>query len=790
MQVSHTEDHATHAVISANVAREVTMSADAALMHMLSSLIYKNPMLAMVRETICNAWDAHIDAGITDRPILVTLLEGKLKIRDYGKGIHDDSIAQIYGVYGGSTKRNDSMSTGGFGIGCKSPWSYVDHFQVTSNHQGMRWIYTMSKASPETNGKPNITPIVSMPTTESGLEVCISIKPEDRGRIEKYVNQIALLGGHLTLFKSTVGEPVLLKTHKYSSAKDPFIIHMSEYHTDHKTIFIKYGSVVYPVPNENDYAIEHRLAIDILERLKDRHDYYSSCPNLILIAPPDSLSLTPSREELSLQGKTVSTVKNLLTEFVKKYKGVQATQRRNYFINKLIKATTIDCYASIDFDEGEWAKGPEYILSRKDFIERLVQCQSRINSGEKENMTYRLLKESRKKNQLARSLIQKKKDTPAREWYYRKVYAPMVRILEKHDLPTSGLHLLAGSYMCYEDPNRNGLVPLEKAHPINYQRSLHILNNVVILAHNQNKIVENAMEILGDAGIKTAIGAIVYVVPRKKEIVDKARSVLEKSGKVFVDLTLAQVIKPKVKEESEKPTLAVVAKPTKPDGYPCISQISRNWEFSPVRIKEPKAVIVLPRNKSYSEVLLHELNASLPFSGVVDLLKGKVTIVTTRLQAEKLKEKFPNMIPVKRLLLQEVINRYPGTKRMNDMSFSLMSDSLYSLIAKSKKLKEFLELPKPATEEESNYWYLLNRIKTSYLGSDHVTATLKDYIEGLNTRCWEADVIDKELNSTPLLRDFLNSLNRLRGSLTPSQDEAVLQIFNLVYKEFRSESEQ
>ena len=120
MQVSHSEDHATHAVISANVAREVTMSADAALMHMLSSLIYKNPMLAMVREVMCNAWDAHIDAGITDRPILVTLFEGKLIIRDYGFGIHDDMIAPIYGVYGGSTKRGDSASTGGFGIGCKS----------------------------------------------------------------------------------------------------------------------------------------------------------------------------------------------------------------------------------------------------------------------------------------------------------------------------------------------------------------------------------------------------------------------------------------------------------------------------------------------------------------------------------------------------------------------------------------------------------------------------------------------------------------------------------------------
>ena len=297
MQVSHTEDHATHAVISANVAREVNMSADAALMHMLSSLIYKNPMLAMVREVMCNAWDAHIDAGVTDRPILVTLSEGKLIIRDYGFGIHDDMIAPIYGVYGGSTKRGDSMSTGGFGIGCKSPWSYVDYFQVTSYHKGTRWIYTMSKASPETGGKPNITPIVSMPTTETGLEVEISIKSQDVGRIRGYIQTVAKNSGQLTLFKDGHNEPEVLPTHPYSKTTDPFLVYMDEELNSPHKILIKYGTVVYPVTEEPDYLAEYKNCSQILDRLENRNNYSAHSDyvtsdrfhaRLILIAPPNS----------------------------------------------------------------------------------------------------------------------------------------------------------------------------------------------------------------------------------------------------------------------------------------------------------------------------------------------------------------------------------------------------------------------------------------------------------------------------------------------------------------------
>jgi len=39
-------------------------------------------------------------------------------------------MGPLYGTYGGSDKKNNGTETGGFGLGCKSPFAYGDHFEV------------------------------------------------------------------------------------------------------------------------------------------------------------------------------------------------------------------------------------------------------------------------------------------------------------------------------------------------------------------------------------------------------------------------------------------------------------------------------------------------------------------------------------------------------------------------------------------------------------------------------------------------------------------------------------
>ena len=69
--------------------------------------LYSDPELAVIREYSTNAFDAHIEAGVT-RPIEITTpthLCPFFKVRDYGFGLDVEDIREIYSQYGASTKR-------------------------------------------------------------------------------------------------------------------------------------------------------------------------------------------------------------------------------------------------------------------------------------------------------------------------------------------------------------------------------------------------------------------------------------------------------------------------------------------------------------------------------------------------------------------------------------------------------------------------------------------------------------------------------------------------------------
>lgn len=301
MRVNHSEDHITHAVIGGQKTIDMGIANSAEFFQILSQSLYSNQPLAVVREVMCNAWDAHIDAGITDRPIEVSVGDAFV-VRDFGKGIPHDMIGPIYGVYGASTKVHDANSTGGFGLGCKSPFAYTDHFQVISCHDGIKTVYSMSKASMDGEGKPGIIPVVSMPTDETGITVTVPLD-KDRGKFIQYVKQVAYNGEILVKFGDEI-LPVL----PMSKSEVPFVLTGYSYGED--AVRLRYGNVVYPIPNHEAYQIELSRLLSRIEKIR-RH--------IVLMAPPNTISVTPSRESLSMQDRTIETVKTLLQQAIKAY---------------------------------------------------------------------------------------------------------------------------------------------------------------------------------------------------------------------------------------------------------------------------------------------------------------------------------------------------------------------------------------------------------------------------------------------------------------------------------------
>lgn len=151
MQVTHTSDRITHAVIGGEEKIQMKVNADAAFFHMLSDTLYSDKPMAVVREVLCNAWDAHIEAENTHTPIKVYFSEdNEFVVEDFGKGIPKDKMGDIYGTLGGSTKQKNSEVTGGFGLGCKSPspWLIPSRWSLPTKAFGP----STASASPLLNG--------------------------------------------------------------------------------------------------------------------------------------------------------------------------------------------------------------------------------------------------------------------------------------------------------------------------------------------------------------------------------------------------------------------------------------------------------------------------------------------------------------------------------------------------------------------------------------------------------------------------------------------------------------
>lgn len=146
----------------------------------LSDKLYGNKPLAVCREYMTNAVDAHVDAGKKMTPIRVTLPTQEapeLKIRDFGKGLSHDQVTNIYIKYGKSSKRESDNQIGAFGIGAKSAFAYSDAFTIVSVHGGKKNIYSVQLDSRK---RGILIPLSSDNSTEpSGVEITVAIAPRD-----------------------------------------------------------------------------------------------------------------------------------------------------------------------------------------------------------------------------------------------------------------------------------------------------------------------------------------------------------------------------------------------------------------------------------------------------------------------------------------------------------------------------------------------------------------------------------------------------------------------------------
>lgn len=550
MQVTTQNEFITHAVIGGGEAIEFGISNSAEFFNILSSTLYKDQILAVVREVLCNAWDAHIEAGITHTPVQITLTDDQFIIRDFGTGIHHDDMGMIYGTYGNSTKKNDGTQTGGFGLGCKSPFAYTDHFEVTSSHDGVRTIYNLSKSSAAAMGKPGIIPIATFPTTETGLQVAIRIhNSTDRRKFLTLIRRIARNGDmHMALNGEAIdrlGFDVSVSNYLITSQED--------INDDATRIMIRYGNVVYPVDSVPEMRVEYQRIVDHLHKLRGIQNGY----HILFQAPPHSIAVTPSRESLSMQEHTVKTLKSLFTGFIA-------------MLDNPINGLTYHCEViaeSIVKLSVQEARVPD-LLSCELKLPRPVAATGILNSicdlrtmadrymtanypadldFRKKDVTWRLqgmvdakLLDRGLVQTYLRALVATTHIDQYTDWLQRRIIAPLLVKMSKTGINPAKLYAYD-----INDRNvqpvykRNGKPPLVQAqsiYPASIFHALPYLRNIVVLSTSMYEIKDRASKREEFRKMGTHNGFLFYHVGMKKIEREQALAFFQQSGMLVIDL--------------------------------------------------------------------------------------------------------------------------------------------------------------------------------------------------------------------------------------------------------------
>jgi len=168
----------------------------AIILHLLRSKMYSNPIRTIVQEIGSNARDANREVGNGDKPIYIKLPnknDPELWIQDIGPGISPERMSGVYLQYGNSTKRETDDETGCFGLGAKSPFSYVSSFgveTVTSNDDGTRTL----RVYVATIDEKQIGKVLKVNEVETkdpcGTTVKIPIKPQDFAEFRRWTNYV------------------------------------------------------------------------------------------------------------------------------------------------------------------------------------------------------------------------------------------------------------------------------------------------------------------------------------------------------------------------------------------------------------------------------------------------------------------------------------------------------------------------------------------------------------------------------------------------------------------------
>lgn len=181
----------------------------------LSDSLYSDKVMAAIRELSTNAYDSHVSAG-NKNPFKVTLptaANPTFMVRDYGTGLSQADMENLYTTYGASNKNDSNDFVGCLGLGSKSPFAYTKSFTTASYFNGKKYTYI---AAIDDSGVPTLNLFSTTDTNEpNGLEISFAVKQQD---FQEFTNK-AMRIFHYFRMKPIIegGIGSNLQNHKYSN---------------------------------------------------------------------------------------------------------------------------------------------------------------------------------------------------------------------------------------------------------------------------------------------------------------------------------------------------------------------------------------------------------------------------------------------------------------------------------------------------------------------------------------------------------------------------------------------
>lgn len=276
------------------------------IIHIIRDQIYSDKILAVIREYSCNAYDANVMNGKADEPIVVTLpsvMNPEFKVRDFGGGLSDKDIEEIFISYGESTKRNTNDAIGTLGIGAKSGFAYGDNFIVTSYNNGIKTVYDC--VLDKTNVGSCLT-LLSVPmgkNDKEGIEITINVKKDDVEEFRKKAIEFykwwnvkpTVVGFNADELKQDE-KKVLFSGTDWSIYASPQRGYYGNYN-DSPHAYALMGNIAYPIDWKN-------VRLSTKDKINEAIiDYIKHC-QIVIRFPIGEIQFAPSREALQYTDHT------------------------------------------------------------------------------------------------------------------------------------------------------------------------------------------------------------------------------------------------------------------------------------------------------------------------------------------------------------------------------------------------------------------------------------------------------------------------------------------------------